>query len=111
MEKNHYEYKPSDFETIRSVGIITTVIRFNITETDDGWECDEIFYNHTTPLTQDDYGPLVSTIIRGQYSEDQVEAITQNYLANPQEGAAELNDFQIWRNTAKATAKKIVNRN
>lgn len=54
-----------------------------------------------------DYGLFVSALIRSSYSQDQVEAITQNYLANSKDADAvqAFNDLQAWRAQAKQIAK------
>jgi len=56
---------------------------------------------------QPDYGLFVSALIRSNYSQDQVEAITQNYLANSKDADAKqaFNDLQAWRAQAKQIAK------
>lgn len=56
---------------------------------------------------QPDYGLFVSALIRSSYSQDQVEAITQNYLANSKDADAvqAFNDLQAWRAQAKQIAK------
>ena len=110
MEKMFYEERPLSYETIRSVGIMSTVIRFDVNQTADGWECEEVVYNHREPLTKEkDYGPMVSTLIRSRYSQDQVEAITQNYLADPEGHKEEFEALQSWRITAKNAATRIIN--
>lgn len=54
-----------------------------------------------------DYGLFVSALVRFSYSQDQVEAITQNYLANSKDADAvqAFNDLQAWRAQAKQIAK------
>ena len=56
---------------------------------------------------QPDYGLFVSALIRSSYSQDQVEAITQNYLANSKDADAKqaFNDLQAWRAQSKQIAK------
>lgn len=49
MEKVIYENKPLAFEEVVSVGIRTTIFRFDIEETENGWECEEICINHKEP--------------------------------------------------------------
>jgi hypothetical protein len=44
------------------------------------WTAHLTLYKHEQPLTEADYGPMVNAIIRGKYSESDVEAITNNYL-------------------------------
>lgn len=49
MKKVIYENKPLAFEEVVSVGIRTTIMRFDIEETENGWECEEICINHKEP--------------------------------------------------------------
>lgn len=111
MMKQIYNFEPKPVETIISTGIMTTVIRLDITKIEDGmWECEEVEYNHKEPLTEEkDYGPLVSTLIRAHFSQDQVEAITQNYLVEPEEHKQEFDDLQEWRAESKQIAKALFN--
>ena len=118
--KQIYDFEPKPVEHIVNTGITTTVIRFDVHEIEsapdeDGkiakrWECEEVEYNHRESLTREkDYGPMVSAIIRSRYSQDQVEAITQNYLAAPEDHKEEFETLQSWRVTAKNTANRIIN--
>lgn len=64
------------------------------------------FYRHENPLTEDDYGAMVSAIVRARYSADSVEAIMQNYIASKTiEHKAEWSELQAWRETAKELAR------
>lgn len=49
-----------------------------------------------------DRNHLIETVIRDKYSQSQVEAIFANYLSGNDTG--EYNEFQNWRNLAKAVA-------
>lgn len=113
MNHQVYPNRPAENEDIRSLGIVTTVVRFNIQHTDQGWECDEVEYSHRENLQESDYGSLVSAIVRGRYSEDDVEAIVNNYLAAPDEGAhtADFQQLQQWRSEAKIRAREIISAN
>lgn len=110
MNRQIYPERPLDNEEVRSFGIITEVIRFDIHEVEQGFECDEVEYNHKEDLSPSDYGQMVSCIIRGKYSEDAVEAILNNYLSDPtdEHHAAEFNLLQSWRNEAKERAREII---
>lgn len=44
------------------------------------WTAHLTVYKHEQPLAEADYGPMVNAIIRGKYSESEVEAITNNYM-------------------------------
>ena len=109
--KQIYDFKPNPVETIISTGMMTTVFRLGITKKEDGtYECEEVEYNHKEPVTEEkDYGSMVSTLIRAHYSQDQVEAITQNYLANSEDRKKEFDVLQEWRAEAKRIAKALFN--
>ena len=109
MERAYYEYRPSDYDEVVSAGIRTTILRFNIEEVDKNvFFFDYVEYNHKEPLTEDDYGKLVSCIIRGKYSEDDVEAIVNNYLDDPDGHKSEFDELQKWRSIAKQRAREII---
>lgn len=110
MNRQIYPERPKDNEEVRSFGIITEVIRFDIREVEEGFECNEVEYNHKEGLSSSDFGSMVSCIIRGKYSEDDVEAILNNYLADPENEryVAEFNSLQSWRNEAKERTRSIL---
>lgn len=114
MEKAHHDKRPSDWEIVVSIGIKSLVIRFDIKEIPeeegDGFECWEVVYSFKDELSERDYGHIVSTIIRGKYSEDNVEAILNNYLSDPTNTRyeAEFNMLQSWRAEAKERARSIL---
>lgn len=60
--------------------------------------------NGITPETY--YGNLVSKKIRSRYSQDEVEALTSNYLSDPSKYKAEWDEFQAFRSKCKEEAKK-----
>lgn len=49
MQKVVYEEKPAVIEKVVSVGVVTTALRFDIEQTEDGWECDEVVLCHKEP--------------------------------------------------------------
>lgn len=55
------------------------------------------------------YGPLVSAIVKAAYPSDEMEAVTNNYLANPEnpEALAEFQNMQRWRAHAKQIARGL----
>ena len=60
--------------------------------------------NGITPETY--YSSLVSKKIRMRYSQDEVEALTSNYLNDTDKYKVEWDEFQAYRNQCKAEAKK-----
>lgn len=103
---------PQAVETVMGAGVMITVLRFDITEggSEQGaWECDELEYAHTQPLTEKDYGPLVSAIIRGRYTADDMEALLNNYVSSKTaEHKSEWQQMQAWRATAKQVAREVI---
>ncbi len=109
--KQIYDFEPKAVETIISTGIMTTVIRLDITKMEDGtWECEEVEYNHKEPLTEADYGPLVSTLLRAKFSADEVEAIQLNYMeSKTTEHKNQFAALKEWRAIVKERARAIIN--
>lgn len=56
------------------------------------------------------YESLVSGIIKNRYKDDEMIAIINNYLENPEEGdhTTEFNNMQDFRKTAKEIARSIL---
>lgn len=109
MTRQHYETRPAESETVRFVGLMATIIRFNIEEVEDGFDCDEVEYTHEKPLTEEDYGHLVSALVRAKYSADEVEAIQLNYMeSKTAEHKDEWNALQTWRTKSKEAAAAVL---
>ena len=109
MEKKIYEEKPLATEEVVSAGVRTTIIRFGIEETENGWECEEACFNHKNPLTADDYGKLLVFLVREKYSADDVEAVQQNYIESKTNAhKAEFAALKAWRVQAKEMARKVL---
>lgn len=53
------------------------------------------------------YDDLVSMFIRERYSQDNVEAIINNYLSNPEKHKAEFDEMQAYRLGCKERAREI----
>ncbi len=116
MNKAIYQVRPPEQETILSAGTMTTVIRFNIEESESEssetvWTCDELEYSHREPLTYDkDYGHIVTAIIRTRYSADEMEALLNNYVSSKTtEHKREWTEMQAWRAAAKERAQEVIN--
>lgn len=60
-------------------------------------------------LTAEGYPQIVAAIVRERYSADDVEAILNNYLADPEGHGAEFTALQEWRAVAKQVAKELIN--
>lgn len=75
----------------------------------EAWTAHVAVYRHDEPLTEADYGPIVSAIIRSRYTADDVEAIINNYVAEQnEEHSREFESLQSWRATAKTAARIAV---
>ena len=63
-----------------------------------------------TPLSENDYGEIVSKIIRNRYSSDDVEAILCNYNSETPTASAkrEMQIFQDWRGMSKRIATEAL---
>lgn len=65
-----------------------------------------------TSITEQDklnvYPELVSEFVRQNYSQNKVEAIINNYIAEPQEHTIEFQELQEYRKACKAYAKELL---
>lgn len=109
MNKAIYEEMPLVIEEVVSAGVMTTIMRFGIEETENGWECEESCFNHKEPLTENDYGKVVAFLVREKYSADDVEAIQQNYIeSKTTEHKNEFTALREWRVQAKGMARQVL---
>lgn len=83
----------------------TYFMRYNISETEVGYEADEV----VCALAHATYDTLVSAIIHTIYSTDAELAILANYLADPTETKhlEEYNAYQRWREEVKSACKEF----
>lgn len=101
--------RPLALEYSRGMNGQYAIVRFNIVEVEEGYEYDEAsITTQNNPLTDEDYAPLVSAIVREEYTQDDVEAILNNYLSAPDKYGGEFNNLQSWRELAKKTAKEVI---
>ena len=105
-----YTEKPEIVSVSKSGNIFYTSVNFDITEVDGGYECETVTMKTETPLSANDYGEIVSKIIRNRYSSDDVEAILCNYNSETPTASAkrEMQIFQDWRETSKRTATEAL---
>lgn len=65
-----------------------------------------------TSITEQDkinvYPELVSEFVRQNYLQNEVEAILNNYIAEPQEHTIEFQELQEYRKKCKAYAKELL---
>lgn len=81
-------------------------IAYDIEKTEEGFAYMELQLRPGTA----DYPGIVSQIITQKYPSDQMQAIVNNYLADPSDAtiAKEFQDMQAWRTMAKRVAKEIL---
>ena len=105
------------FENDNNVDIAYTSINVNITELSDGtykWDCLELpsFALNNIHKADNDtkYSVLVAHIIKAYYNDNQMTAIINNYLLEPEDESykTEFNKMQKIRKLAKDTAKIIM---
>ena len=84
-------------------------VYMNPREVKGGYEVDEY---HLVMPEQPTYNTLIAALVRVRYSSDDMEAIINNYLLDTQnpDASATFREMQIWRQTVKAFAKKIYNK-
>jgi len=104
--------RPLALEFSRGMNGQYAIVRFNIVEVEEDYEYDEVsIMTQNNPLTDEDYAPLVSAIVREEYTQDDVEAIMNNYLADPEGHKEEFYRLQSWRAFAKETAYNVIHTN
>lgn len=114
MEINHNyaDVRPEFITFQRNLGRNVYTINFNIEEIDTQDEETQKFSYESVTLQpgNDDYGNVVSALIHSRYTDDDMQAIINNYLDAPdnQEYNDEFKDMQDFRKQAKAIAKEFV---
>lgn len=97
-------------QTVRygiKLGMKQYTIAFDVKETEDGqYQWSEVTLSPGIPS----YGVLVSAIVRGRYTDDEMQAIVNNHLLDDgnEEHEAEWDEMQAWRAEAKKVAKEIL---
>ena len=110
----NYADCPPQFATFeRHLGQKVYTINFNVEE-QDGTESQNgqrYRYNTVTlPVGQFDRATVISTLIRQKYRDDEMQAIINNYLLDPEdaEAVAEFNMMQEYRRFAKTVADAFI---
>ena len=82
------------------------VIAYDIEKTNEGFKYREV----TLQPGHKTYEDIVSALVSDKYPHDRMEAIINNYLAEPSDPAIlqEFQDMQAWRKEAKALAREIL---
>ena len=97
----------------RHLGQKVYTINFNIEELDDTETQDGRRYRYNTvtlPVGKFDRDTIISTLIRQKYRDDEMQAIINNYLLDPEdaEAVAEFNMMQEYRRFAKTVADEFL---
>ena len=100
--------RPLALEYSRGMNGQYAIVRFNIVEVEEGYEYDEASITTQNNPLAEDYAPLVSAIVREEYTQDDVEAIMNNYLADPEGHKADFDELQAWRAKAKQVAREVI---
>ena len=86
-----------------------TTINFNIEETEGGYTADSVTIVTEAPICEDDYGKIVSALVRYRFSQDEVEAIQLNYMeSKTTEHKNEFNELRDWRAFSKQKAREVL---
>lgn len=109
MKYNYSDIKPLPIIYTRCLGQKVYTINFNIEEVDNDTERYR-FSSVTLPVGQYDRATVISAIIRQRYSDDEMQAIINNYLLDPNdaEAVAEFNQMQQYRKFAKKLADEFI---
>jgi len=86
-----------------------TTINFDIEKVGEEYSCSSVTIVSESPLCEDDYGKIVSAIVRFKYSADEVEAIQLNYMeSKTTEHKNEFYELRDWRAFAKQKAREVL---
>ena len=86
-----------------------TTINFDIEKVGDEYSCSSVTIVSESPLSEEDYGKIVSAIVRFKYSADEVEAIQLNYMeSKTTEHKNEFAQLKDWRAFDKAKAREVL---
>lgn len=110
---NHADCMPQFISCSRHLGQKVYTINFHIEELgEDERQDGQRFRYHTVtlPIGQYDRATVISTLIRQKYRDDEMQAIINNYLLDPddEEVVAEFNEMQEYRRFAKTLADEFL---
>lgn len=114
IEKRGSE-QPSLYEIRQNAGMRQLLINANVTEEKNGeFENESVQFKWSTavfPPGEHEYGSIINAIIQMKYPTDKMQALTNNYLYDPDniEHMREFMEMQEYRKYAKQTAKEIIN--
>lgn len=107
--KARSETEPQAVVVTRGWRCYYTTINFDIEVVDGMYEYESVTVKTEKQLCADDYPAVVSAIVRGRFSSDDVEAIQLNYLeSKTTEHKNEFAKLKEWRAKAKAVAREVV---
>ena len=109
MEQQIYEEIPQLITVAVTKKGYHTTINFNIEEVEGGYTAESVTVITDTPICEDDYGKIVSAIVRFKFSQDEVEAIQLNYMeSKTTEHKNEFFELRDWRAFAKQKAREVL---
>lgn len=102
--------KPDSIKKLHRLGQIQHTVNFNIEEINENgykyrWQ------SVTLEIGVFTYPAIVSAIVTERYPSDQMQAVVNNYLGDPDDPkiVGEMRDMQAWRAFAKQVAKDVLN--
>lgn len=104
-----YEEKPSLMSVTKTKNGYHTTINYQIEEVEGGFDVESVTIATENPISEDDYGAIVSAIIRAKFPSDAVEAIQLNYMeSKTTEHKNKFAQLKEWRAMAKSKAKEVL---
>lgn len=109
---DYLDVQPPFITYTRHLGQKVYTINFNVEEVNesDSYECKFRYNTVTLPVGRYDRATVISAIIRQRYSDDEMQAIINNYLLDPNnsEAVVEFNEMQEYRKHAKNIADQFL---
>lgn len=108
----YLDVRPDFIVLKKYLGQKVYTINYNIrtSEENDGFGGSFKYNSITLPNNQYDRSTVISAVIRQKYSDDEMQAIINNYLLDPDdtEAVAEFNQMQQYRKFAKKLADEFI---
>lgn len=108
MELIITDTEPRLVDTTAKLGQKQHAVNYNISKTEDGAQ----WQHKTATLAVGvwNYDAIVSALVNAEYPTDKMQAVQNNYLADPENATAiaEMNEMQQWRKAAKDIAKQAL---
>lgn len=103
------ETRPSIISVSKTKKCYHTSINYQIEEVEGGFDVESAIVVTDRPICEEDYGIIVTAIIRAKYSADDVEAIQLNYMeTKTTEHKNQFASLKEWRKVAKEKAREVL---